>query len=72
MGKIERWIRQKLGAAVDGGSGEWATFATSDFGKSIYTVADGSMTLTLSELGFSYTGPTPAIELRYDEVEALN
>jgi len=29
------------------------------------------MTLMLSELGFSYSGPTPSIACRYTEVEAL-
>ncbi|MEG3147453.1 hypothetical protein U1839_22600 [Sphingomonas sp. RT2P30] len=29
------------------------------------------MTLTLSELGFSYEGATAAVKCRYDEVEAL-
>ena len=71
MGKIERWIRQKLGAAVAAGIGEWAASPTSVLGKPIYKFADGSMTLTLSDLGFIYAGPTPAIERRYDEVEAL-
>ncbi|RZF64932.1 hypothetical protein EWE75_08715 [Sphingomonas populi] len=71
MGKIERWIRQKLGSAVAAGSGEWAASPPSNFGQPIYKFADGSMTLTLSELGFSYDGPTPGIERRYDEVEAL-
>lgn len=71
MGKIERWIRQKLGSAVAAGSGEWAALPTSDYGKAIYKFADGSMTLLLSELGFSYVGPTPAIACRYDKVEAL-
>ena len=56
MDKIERWIRQKLSPAVAAGSGEWAASPASDFGKPIYKFADGSMTLTLSELGFSYDG----------------
>ncbi len=71
MDKIERWIRQRLGPAVAAGSGEWTTSPTSIFGQPIYKVADGTMTLTLSELGFCYNGPTPAVERRYDEVEAL-
>jgi len=71
MDKTERWIRQKLVSAVAAGSGEWATSSDSAFGKPIYHVVDGAMTLTLSELGFSYAGTTPAIQSRYDEIEAL-
>lgn len=71
MSKVEQWIRQKLGSVVAAGSGQWAAPSSSVFGKPIYQVIDGSMTLTLSELGFSYNGHTPAIEYRYDAVEEL-
>lgn len=71
MGKVEGWIRQKLVSAVDAGCGEWAAFSDPGLGRPIYHVADGSMTLTLSELGFRYAGTTPTIQSRYDEVESL-
>lgn len=71
VGQIERWIRQRLDLAVAVGFGDWADPPPTVFGRPIYTVAHGAMTLTLSELGFSYTGPTPTVERRYDAIEAL-
>lgn len=68
---IERWIKRRLAAAVAAGTGEWSNSAESALGKPIYQVTDGPMTLALSELGFTYTGLTPKIECRYDQVEAL-
>jgi hypothetical protein len=71
VARVERWIRQQLASAVAAGNGQWAISSSSAFGKAIYQVADGAMTLTLSELGFRYEGATPAIECRYDEVQSL-
>lgn len=71
MDHIERWIRQKLDSAVAAGFGEWVDFPPTAFGRPIFAVAQGSVTLTLSELGFRYAGPTPVVERRYDAIEAL-
>jgi len=69
--RIERWIKQKLASVIAAGVGQWADSPGSALGKPIYQVKDGSVTLVLSQLGFKYEGPTPPIECRYDEVEAI-
>ena len=72
MGEIEQWIRRRLDVAVAAGIGAWSNSAATAFGRQIYHVADGGMKLTLSELGFRYARPEVAVELRYDEIEALD
>ncbi len=59
MGQIERWIGQRLDLAVAAGVGDWAACPPTVFGRSIYTIAHGAMTLTLSELGSAIPGPRP-------------
>ena len=71
MDRIELWIRQKLSSVIATGVGKWAVSPESALGKPIYYVKDGSVTLLLSQFGFKYEGPTPPIECRYDEVEAI-
>lgn len=65
-------MKQKLASAVRAGIGQWADTAKSPLGRPIYQVTDGPVTVVLSELGFAYCGPTPAIERRYDEVADID
>ena len=71
MDRIEQWIKRKLASAVVAGIGQWAESPGSALGRPIYHVTDGPVTLVLSELGFTYEGPTLRLECRYDEVEAI-
>ncbi|UYY75776.1 hypothetical protein [Sphingomonas sp. R1] len=71
MDRIERWIRQKLDAAVAAGIGAWSDSAATDLGRPIYRFADGTTTLTLAERGFRCTAPGAALEHRYDAIKAL-
>ena len=71
MDRIERWIKQRLAAAVAAGLGQWTDSPGSAIGRPIYHVTAGPVMLVLSELGFTYTGPTLSLECRYDEVEAI-
>lgn len=71
MDRIERWIKRKLASGIAAGIGQWADTPESAFGKQIYQVTDGPMTLALSQLGFTYDGPPRPFECRYDEVEAI-
>ncbi len=71
MDRIERWIKRSLASAVAAGIGQWADSPESALGKRFYQVTDGSMTLVLSQMGFTYEGPPRSFECRYDEVEAI-
>lgn len=71
MVTIEQWIKRKLAASVASGSGQWAEASDSVFGKSIYQVTRGRVTLVLSELGFRYDSPTSSMEHRYDEIASV-
>jgi hypothetical protein len=69
--RIEQWIKRKLAVAVADGNGQWVNSPESALGRPIYKVTAGPVTLVLSELGFKYEGPTPPIECRYEDVEAI-
>ncbi len=69
MVTIEQWIRQRSDAAVAAGHGEWLDSPATALGKPIAVLTDGSIRFVMSELGFSYDGPSGVFESRYDDVD---
>lgn len=65
---VEDWIKRRCSAAVDNGLGRWVDSPETVFGRPLYEVTDGPVTLTLSELGFKYDGPPASFACRYDNV----
>ncbi len=68
---VERWIRRELSAAVAAGNGRWGESSEANFGKSIYEVTDGQISLSLSQLGFTYRAPQSSISYFYDEIDTI-
>jgi hypothetical protein len=70
--KIEKWIRMEAARRIVLGEGRWVDSPETAFGKPIYHLSYGPVTLILSQAGFTYEGPSPSFEHRYDEIETIN
>lgn len=68
---IEQWIKRRSAAAVSAGLGKWANSPDTAFGKPIYRVVDGPVTLVLSEFGFTYDGPPASFDCGYGQATGL-
>jgi hypothetical protein len=69
--KVEKRIRVEAAHHIPVGEGKWATPSESVFGKAIYHISHGPVTLVFSQLGFTYEGSSRSFECRYDEIAEI-